>query len=117
MAKLECKPHTDDVLSLNSGWLPTLCKATVCNLVHRAYFTMCPVCKARAGWPGEWEGNAAFFRGAMLFGLEQSLWRKNKAENSYRLLEHYVWLPSLVLCSYLDRKTAGVLEEAVDVKS
>lgn len=51
--KLECKPQTlASVLSLNSGCFPTVCIATVGDLVHK-YFMTCPVCEDTGGWARE----------------------------------------------------------------
>lgn len=81
--KLECKPRTQCIVFVS--WLAAYCMYIYCrwlssqDILHVLFVRIGVLCWRR-------EGNAAFFRGAWLFGREQSLWRKNKAEN--RLLWH-----------------------------
>ncbi len=70
-------------------WLPSYCMYSYCRWLSSQDIFHDLSCLWGCGWL-RWrrEGNAAFFRGAGPFGREQSQWKKNKAENSHRLLWH-----------------------------
>ena len=74
--------------ALNSGCLPAVCIATVGDLVHRTYFTTCPVCEDRGGRAGEGKETQHSFEELGLLDGNNHSGRKTRLKITADLVRH-----------------------------